>query len=70
MDLIKNIGVLQTPAGSFAHRGPQQGQNLKLCNAAVLVEDLIQKAHRLLEEFVLRSGTGFANRIQDAASGS
>ena len=37
--LIKNIGILQTPAGSFSHRGAQQAENLKLHNAAILVKD-------------------------------
>ena len=38
MLLIKNIGVLQTPVGSFKHGGEKQGENLKLKNAAVLAE--------------------------------
>ena len=42
--LIKNIGRLQTPVGSFPHRGKKQGENLKLDNAAILVEDGIIKA--------------------------
>ncbi|MBR5229814.1 MAG: imidazolonepropionase [Firmicutes bacterium] len=42
--LVKNIGLLQTPVGSFAHKGSQQGENLKLQNAAVLAEDGIIKA--------------------------
>ena len=42
--LIKNIGRLQTPIGSFPHKGKQQGENLKLENAAILVEDGIIKA--------------------------
>lgn len=37
--LVKNIGVLQTPVGSFSHRGKAQGENLKLQDAAVLIED-------------------------------
>lgn len=37
--LIKNIGVLQTPIGSHKHCGEAQGENLKLQNAAVLIED-------------------------------
>ena len=39
MLLIKNIGTLQTPVGSFKHGGEKQGENLKLHNAAILVED-------------------------------
>ena len=42
--LIKNIGILQTPVGSFPHKGQQQGENIKLKNAAVLAEDGIIKA--------------------------
>lgn len=37
--LVKNIGILQTPTGSYSHRGSQQGENLKLHNAAIFVED-------------------------------
>ena len=37
--LVKNIGLLQTPVGSFSHRGKAQGENLKLQDAAVLIED-------------------------------
>lgn len=42
--LIKNIGRLQTPVGSFPHKGKQQGENLKLDNAAILAEDGIIRA--------------------------
>ena len=41
--LLKNIGCLQTPVGSFSHKGPQQGDNAKYQNAAVLMEDGIIK---------------------------
>ncbi|MCQ4636665.1 imidazolonepropionase [Anaerovorax odorimutans] len=37
--LIKNIGCLQTPVGSISHWGPRQGENRKLFQAAVLIED-------------------------------
>ena len=37
--LIKNIGLLQTPTGSFSHRGRQQGENLKLNDASILIRD-------------------------------
>ena len=37
--LIKNIGTLQTPVGSFSHKGKEQGQNLKLHDAAVLIRE-------------------------------
>lgn len=37
--LIRNIGRLQTPTGSYSHCGGEQGQNVKLDQAAVLIED-------------------------------
>ena len=37
--LIKNIGWLHTPAGSYSHKGSKQGKNLKLKDAAIAVED-------------------------------
>lgn len=44
MLLIKNIGTLQTPVGSFKHGGQMQGENVKLHNAAILVENGLIKA--------------------------
>ena len=44
MLLIKNIGTLQTPVGSFKHGGEKQGENVKLHNAAILVENGLIKA--------------------------
>lgn len=37
--LVKNIGILQTPVGSYSHKGREQGENLKLKDAAILMED-------------------------------
>ncbi|MDD6647918.1 MAG: imidazolonepropionase [Firmicutes bacterium] len=37
--LVKNIGCLQTPAGSYSHKGSKQGKNLKLKDAAIAAED-------------------------------
>lgn len=37
--LVKNIGILQTPIGSYSHKGKEQGENLKLKDAAILMED-------------------------------
>ncbi|MDY2991449.1 imidazolonepropionase [Hornefia butyriciproducens] len=37
--LIKNIGTLQTPVGSYSHRGAEQGENRKLRDAAVYIRD-------------------------------
>ena len=42
--LVKNIGTLQTPVGSYAHKGKEQGENLKLYNVAILAEEGIIKA--------------------------
>ncbi len=42
--LVKNIGILQTPVGSYSHKGSEQGENLKLQDAAILIEDGIIKA--------------------------
>ncbi len=41
--LIKNIGLLQTPVGSFSHKGEAQGENLKLKDACIYAEDGIIK---------------------------
>lgn len=37
--LIKNIGCLQTPVGSYSHKGSKQGVNEKRANAAIAIED-------------------------------
>ncbi|MFA5637756.1 MAG: imidazolonepropionase [Anaerovoracaceae bacterium] len=37
--LIKNIGLLQTPVGSYAHKGKEQGENRKLKDAVIISED-------------------------------
>lgn len=37
--LIKNIGVLQTPIGTSSRKGAEQAHNIKLNNAAILIED-------------------------------
>ena len=42
--LIKNIGLLQTPIGSFPHKGKAQGENLKLKDAAILINGEIIEA--------------------------
>ena len=41
--LVKNIGCLQTPVGSYSHKGSKQGQNTKYMDAAVVIEDGIIK---------------------------
>ena len=42
--LIKNIGRLQTPVGSYSHKGKEQGENLKIDNAYLYAEDGIIKS--------------------------
>ena len=37
--LIYNIGTLQTPVGSYSHGGSSQGENEKLHDAAIVIED-------------------------------
>lgn len=37
--LIKNIGTLQTPVGSYSHGGSSQGENAKYHNASIVIED-------------------------------
>lgn len=37
--LIKNIGCLQTPTGSYSHKGSKQGANEKYIDAAIAIED-------------------------------
>ena len=49
--LIKNIGVLQTPVGSFPHKGSMQGENDKLNDVSIVIEDGII-------ESILPSGAG------------
>lgn len=37
--LIKNIGCLQTPVGSYSHKGSKQSDNKKYINAEIAIED-------------------------------
>lgn len=62
--LLKNIGTLQTPVGSFSHKGAQQGENIKLHNAAVYCEDGIIKA--ITSDGKLPEGSEDADMIIDA----
>lgn len=64
MLLIQNIGTLQTPVGSFAHRGGEQGQNQKLHDAAILIEGGIIRA--ITSGGRLPEGAGRAERVLDA----
>ena len=49
--LIKNIGVLQTPVGNYAHKGKEQGENLKLQNKADEIK-LIDRAKKCLMQYL------------------
>ncbi len=62
--LVKNIGILQTPVGSYSHKGQEQGQNLKLENAAILIEDGIIK--EITSGGVLPAGSESADTVIDA----
>ena len=62
--LIKNIGILQTPVGSYSHRGKEQGENLKLRNAAVLIKDGI--IAEITADGALPEGTSEADDVIDA----
>lgn len=62
--LLKNIGTLQTPVGSYSHKGAQQGENIKLHNAAVYCEDGIIKA--ITSDGELPEGSEDADMIIDA----
>lgn len=62
--LLKNIGTLQTPVGSYSHKGAQQGENIKLHNAAVYCEDGIIKA--ITADGELPEGSEDADMIIDA----
>ena len=54
--LLKNIGMLATPLGTAAKKGPEQGQIQILKDAWVLVEDGI----------IAQVGTGAAPAVEDA----
>ncbi len=62
--LIKNIGLLQSPVGSHPHKGAEQGENIKLKNAAVLCENGIIK--EVTFEGKLPQGADDADTIIDA----
>lgn len=37
--LVKNIGILQTPVGSYSHRGREQSENIRLKDSAIFIKD-------------------------------
>lgn len=61
---IKNIGLLQTPVGSYPHKGAAQGENIKLKNAAVLCEAGIIK--EVTADGKLPQGADDADTVIDA----
>ena len=62
--LIKNIGRLQTPIGSYPHKGKEQGDNLKLNNAAILVRDGVIEA--ITSDYKLPIAEEEADEVIDA----
>lgn len=64
MLLIKNIGTLQTPVGSFKHGGEKQAENVKIKNAAVLVDGGRIKA--IAADGRLPEGAERAEKVIDA----
>lgn len=62
--LVKNIGILQTPTGSYSHKGEEQGKNLKLENAAILMEDGV--IAEITAAGVLPEGAEDADTVIDA----
>jgi imidazolonepropionase len=62
--LIKNIGILQTPVGSYSHKGEKQGENIKMKDAALLIEDGIIK--EICENGELPKGSEEVTTIIDA----
>lgn len=62
--LVKNIGLLQTPTGSYSHKGSEQGENLKLENACIFIEDGIIK--EITSDGLLPAGADEADEIIDA----
>lgn len=62
--LVKNIGILQTPVGSFSHKGACQGENLKLYNAAIMIKDGI--ITEITSDGKLPEGHELADEIVDA----
>lgn len=64
--LVKNIGILQTPTGSYSHRGQEQSENLKLQNAAILIRDGM--IAEITADGALPDGAENADTIIDAES--
>ncbi|MDY2960579.1 MAG: imidazolonepropionase [Hornefia sp.] len=62
--LIKNIGILQTPVGSYSHGGSLQGENLKLRDAAIFAVDGI--IEEITSEGKLPLGSEKADEVIDA----
>lgn len=62
--LVKNIGLLQTPVGSFSHKGEKQGENLKLKDAAILIED--GYIREICQDGELPAGAQDADTVVDA----
>ena len=62
--LIKNIGVLQTPVGSYVHKGDKQRENVKLYNASILSVDGI--IHEITDDNCLPDTKDYELEVIDA----
>lgn len=58
--LVKNIGRLQTPVGSYAHKGKEQAENLVLENANIIIDNGI------ISEIISGSGEHSKARVVEA----
>ena len=58
--LVKNIGRLQTPVGSYAHKGKEQAENLVLENASIIIDNGI------ISEIISGSGEHSKARVVEA----
>lgn len=58
--LVKNIGRLQTPVGSYAHKGKEQAENLVLENASIIIDN------GMISEIISGSGEHSKARVAEA----
>lgn len=58
--LVKNIGKLQTPIGSYAHKGKEQAENLVLENASIIIDN------GMISEIISGSGEHSKARVIEA----
>lgn len=58
--LVKNIGRLQTPVGSYAHKGKEQAENLVLENANIIIDN------GMISEIISGNGEHSKARVLEA----